>query len=200
MTDQTGNGSSPPARAGLSDAAAELAALTAGFAGPVLWPRLAAAELAEELEALRGWAEGLVERFGLDSHVVPACWWRHNHLVEAMAALRDHERGSYAPTAPPTAAVEFHRALRDVEVRLRDWVAELRCEAGHDSSHDRPRRLAAEGWADWLAAETQRRQADARRALESATRPRPGATGEVATPAPVAERPTSGPPEQEVAP
>jgi hypothetical protein len=200
MTEKTGNGSSPPARAGLSDAAAELAALTAGFAGPVLWPRLAAAELADELEALRDWAEALVERFGLDSHVVPACWWRHNHLVEALAALRDHERGSYAPTAPPTAAVEFHRALRDIEVRLRDWVAELRCEAGHDASHDRARRLGAEGWEDWLAAEAQRRHAQARRLLERAARPRAGATAKVATPAPGDERPTTGLPEQEVAP
>lgn len=49
--------------------------------------------------------------YDLDSHVVPACRYRHNHLVEALAALRDYERGCFAATAPPTAAVDWQPAL-----------------------------------------------------------------------------------------
>jgi hypothetical protein len=150
MANQEDEGLPRAARAILSGSdaqRAEKAAIEAGFDAPVLWPKLPAKDVADKLGELRAWVEALVVRFGLDSHVVPACWWRHNHLVEALAALRDHERGSYALVAPPTAAVEFHRALRDIEGRLRSWVGELRCEAGHDPSHDIPRRLSTEGWA-----------------------------------------------------
>ena len=158
------------------DAAAELVALTGALTRPVHWPEVPAERLAEEMEALRGWVERLVGRFSLDSHVVPACWWRHNHLVEALASLRDHERASYASASAATAPVEFHRALRDIEALLRTWVAELRCEAGHDATHDVARRLGAEGWDEWLAAETERRRA------EAAARPWPDASHGPAAP------------------
>ena len=120
------------------------------FAAPLYWPALPAERVRTEWEALAAWVGGLVLRFGYDSHVIPTCWWRHNCFVEALSALRDHERGSYAPTSPSTAAVEFHRALRDVEARLRAWAAELRCDGEHDHSHDRPAdcapRVSRSGW------------------------------------------------------
>jgi hypothetical protein len=81
--------------------------------------------------------------------------------ARALAALRDHERGCYAPTAPPTGAVEFHRALRDIEVRLKTWVADLRCDGRHDPSHDRDRYLPLDGFEDWVAADVQRRRQQA---------------------------------------
>ncbi len=101
-----------------------------------------------------------MERFDLDAHVVPACWWRHNHLVEALGALRDYERACYAPASPATAAVEFHRGLRDVQALLRSRVADLRCEGGHDPSHDKVRQLPTEGWELWLAREAGHRQGE----------------------------------------
>jgi hypothetical protein len=151
------------------DARAELDVLTGVVTQPMHWPAVPPDRLAEEFKALRAWVEHLVGRFSLDSHVVPACWWRHNHLVEALAALRDHERASYARISPATGPVEFHRAFRDIDALLRSWVAELRCEAGHDASHDSPRRVPAEGWDEWLSAETERRRA------EPAPGPGPGA-------------------------
>jgi hypothetical protein len=156
--------------------------------------------LAEEMTALRAWVEGLVGRFSLDSHVLPACWWRHNNLVEALAALRDHERASYASAAAATAPVEFHRALRDIEALLRSWMAELRCEAGHDASHDRARRLPADGWEQWLTSETERRRTEA--AAHPATEEgQTVAPAEKSPPSPLQVRgPVPGPAEKEVAP
>jgi hypothetical protein len=92
--------------------------------------------------------------------VLPSCWWRHPPFVEALAALKDHERGSYAPTAPATAAVEFHRAVRDIEARLRSWCCELRCEAAHDPSHDQLRTLPEVGFAEFVAELARRRKED----------------------------------------
>ena len=136
----------------------DLDELADAFSGPLYWPDLPAEAAADQWAALRAWVEDLVDRFALDSHLVPNCWWRHPQLVEVLAALRDHERGCYAPTAPPTAAVEFHRALRDIEARLRAWVAELRCEAGHHPTHDRRRLLPADGWDQWVAADVEPRR------------------------------------------
>ena len=150
-------------------ASAGVPGIGAGLAGPLHWPQLTAEHWAKEMRSLRAWVERLVRRFDLDAHVVPPCWWRHNHLVEALGALRDHERACYAPASPATAAVEFHRARRDIEALLRAWVAGLRCEGGHDPAHDKARRLAAEGWEDWLARESGRRQAETAPAASEAT-------------------------------
>lgn len=100
---------------------------------PTFWPDLTPAEARAEWAVLRAWVEHLVERFGhLDHHVIPRCWFRHNGHAEALAALRDAERVNYADTAPGTAGVEWHRAFRDIEARLRDWTGQLACGATHD--------------------------------------------------------------------
>jgi hypothetical protein len=137
---------------------ADFSDLGEGFRPPLRWGDVPAGEAAKEWERLRHWVHQLVFRFDLDSHVVPGCWWRHNHLVEALVALRDHERACYAPTAAASAAVEFHRALRDIQAVLRTWVADLRCDQAHDPSHDRPRKLPGDGWNDWVAADILRRR------------------------------------------
>ena len=82
---------------------------------------------------LRTWVERLMARFShLDHHVIPRCWFLHNGHVEALAALRDQERVNYGETAPGTAGVDWHRAFRDVEARLREWTAQLACGATHE--------------------------------------------------------------------
>ena len=99
---------------------------------PVHWPTMGSAESVDAWCDLRAWVEALVVRFPhLDSHVIPACWWRHNGYVEALQALRDHERVSFGTSAPGTGAVEWHRAFRDIEGRLREWTRELRCGREH---------------------------------------------------------------------
>jgi len=98
-------------------------------AGPVWWPRLIASDACQEWRELRVWVERLVDRFGLDVRAVPPCWYRHNGLVEALAALRDCERACYAPTASPAGGVEWLRALRDTERFCRDAAARTGCSA-----------------------------------------------------------------------
>jgi hypothetical protein len=68
------------------------------FFSPIHWPTLTAEEAELEWPALRDWVEQLFVRFPNCSRV-PACWWRHNDLVELFSALRDHERASFASGA-----------------------------------------------------------------------------------------------------
>jgi hypothetical protein len=128
--------------------------------GPLHWPKLPAGDAVEAWQELRRWVEQLLERFShLDHHVIPLCWWRHNGHVEALAALRDHERMCYSDSSPPTAAVEWHRAFRDVESRLREWTSTISCGAAHDP-RTRPDRVTdSEEWQAFVGAETKRRAA-----------------------------------------
>ena len=98
------------------------------LAGPTHLPSLTSRERQRFIaEQLTPWVEQLVTRFDLDIRVVPPCWARHNGMVEALSALRDHERACYSETAAPTAALDWFRALREIEARLIDQGAATRC-------------------------------------------------------------------------
>jgi hypothetical protein len=79
------------------------------------------------LAELRGWVQALVRRFAIEPRVLPPCWEQHNGMIEALLALRDHERACYADSASPTAAVDWLRALREIEIRLADLAAQTQC-------------------------------------------------------------------------
>jgi hypothetical protein len=127
--------------------------------GPVFWPAVSARDAVTEWESLRSWVDQLVGRFALDQRVVPSCWYRHNALVEALCALRDHQRACYSATAPPTAAVDWHRAFRDIEARMRGWASRTQCSANHHGDDQvRPSTAAASDWQQWLEADVARRK------------------------------------------
>jgi hypothetical protein len=117
------------------------------FAGPLHWPDIPAVDLAAEFGGLCTWVKKLIERFPhLDHTIIPSCWWRHNGHVEALQALRDHERVSYADSSPGTAGVEWHRALTLVEARLREWTAWCGCANGHREPIAQLPRIEASEW------------------------------------------------------
>ena len=126
--------------------------------GPLFWPGVLAADATTAWKELALWVDELLERFPhLDHHVIPMCWWRHNGHVEALAALRDHQRMCYDDSSPPTAAMEWHRAFRDIEARLREWTATLACGATHDH-RGRPTRATDESeWDKFVAADSEHR-------------------------------------------
>ncbi len=99
------------------------------LAGPVHWPSLSGEQAAHAFADLRGWVEQLVNRFVIEVRVIPPCWQQHNGMVEALSALRDHERACFADTASPTAAVDWFRALRDIEARLIELASKTQCSA-----------------------------------------------------------------------
>jgi hypothetical protein len=128
------------------------------------WPSIPTQKAEVEWQELRTWVEQLQRRFAhLDHHTIPPCWWQHNEHVEALAALRDHERVSYLPAAPATAPVEWMRALRDIEFLLHSWTAEYPCGASHQEPPARFRHGQFDGWDDHLASDVKRRAETAAR-------------------------------------
>ena len=121
------------------------------IAGPVFWTDLSPGEATQEWATLRAWVEQLIVRFShLDHHAIPRCWFLHNGHVEALAALRDQERINYGETAPGTAAVDWHRAFRDIEARLRDWTGQLACGATHEARSRQSRPIDPSEWAKFV--------------------------------------------------
>jgi hypothetical protein len=134
--------------------------------GPIWWPALTAEEAAAEWDPLRHWVARFCTRFP-HAMRIPACWWRHNDLVEGLSALRDFERACFSPTAPATAAVEWHRALRDMTSCMEMWAKRFNCfrERGHDL--DEPTQEPPRGWVEFVAADVQaRRQRDPQVSLD----------------------------------
>jgi hypothetical protein len=115
--------------------------------GATQWQDIASSDAITEWADLRSWVELLQARFShLNHHIIPRCWWRHNEHVEALVALRDHERSSFSDSAPATAALDWFRALRDVTALLRAWTAECSCGADH---REEPTRWPKSDPAEW---------------------------------------------------
>jgi hypothetical protein len=134
--------------------------------GPMHWPSLSADEAAREWPDLRSWVERLATRFPhLDHHVIPRCWFLHNGHVEVLAALRNQERVNYSETAPGTAGVDWHRAFRDVEARLREWTAQLACGATHEARDRQRQPTPLFEWDAFIDEDVERRR---RRAIDKA--------------------------------
>ena len=94
---------------------------------PLHLPSLTDDERDAAMTDLTVWVDEFIDRFAVEVRTIPPCWPRHNGMVEALAALRDHERGSYADDAPPGAAVDFLRAWREVEATLTGMTALTQC-------------------------------------------------------------------------
>jgi hypothetical protein len=130
--------------------------------GPMYWPDLSPGEAGREWDLLRAWVDHLVLRFPhLDHHAIPRCWFRHNGHVEVLAALRDQERVNYSESATGTAAVEWHRAFRDIEARLREWTSQLACGAVHETSTRRIGSLDSAEWDQFVNDDVSSRDAQA---------------------------------------
>jgi hypothetical protein len=133
---------------------------------PIHWPSLTAEEAEHEWDELRHWVERLRARFPNLTRL-PDCWWQHNDLVEVLAALRDYERASFSPTAPATAAVEWQRALRDMEIRIEIWIKRFTCTVpGRGHTFPDPIDVTPDGWGEHVRRDVYRRRSH--RAQESA--------------------------------
>jgi hypothetical protein len=127
---------------------------------PIHWPSLLATESRAQWEDLRAWVEQFVDRFTIDTRTIPPCWYRHNAMVETLAALRDHERGSYGESTSKTAAVEWLRAVRDIESLLRELASRTGCTAAEHRPGARARWPVDEGdWAAYIADDEAQRTA-----------------------------------------
>lgn len=126
---------------------------------PVYWPTLTGEEAEQEWQALREWVERLLARFPHATRL-PPCWWRHNDIVELCSALRDHERACYAQVAPATAAVEWHRAFRDIESRAEMWIRRFTCTVPGRGHADTAGPDPDGGWDAFVAADVTARRPD----------------------------------------
>jgi hypothetical protein len=100
---------------------------------PLHWPTMSPDVAAREWPELLDWVEELRGRYeAFDEKILPPCWYQHPCYVGALQALRDFECVAYAKTAPGSAGVDWHRALRDIEALITRWSAgPVACVGGH---------------------------------------------------------------------
>jgi hypothetical protein len=130
------------------------------FAGPLYWPGVPATDIAEAFTALRNWVETLLGRYEhLDHRTIPPCWYLHPGHIEALQALRDHERGTFNDSSPAQAATNWQRELQFIEMRLREWTAYYGCDqTNHKTPPRRPRPVDEDEWSEMLEQEQVRRR------------------------------------------
>jgi len=167
MTGATTGGDGPahdsPVVAALTELSARLSADGGDFdefEGPVYWPTRDPEQAEFDWPSLAEWVHRLRARFPHMTARLPDCWYRHNDLVEALLALRDHERISYSSTAPASAAVEWHRAFRDMEARWDAWIKRFTCTVpgkGHSPAEADPPDSGM-GFAEFTEADLVRRR------------------------------------------
>ncbi|WP_298347579.1 hypothetical protein [Ferrimicrobium sp.] len=122
------------------------------LSAPTFWPAIRVGDRRSEWNSLRAWVEELVHRYPhLDHHVIPRCWYLHNGHVEALVALRDHERISFAQSSPATSPVQWQWAFAQIESRLREWTAHAGCLSTHRSTPAPPRAIDDDAWEHFLA-------------------------------------------------
>jgi hypothetical protein len=126
---------------------------------PTYWPIIPADDAGYVWADLRDWVDQLVDRFALDARTVPPCWFRHNRHVEALSALYDYERMSFHATEPPGGAVDFMRALRDIERLLTEWSGHTQCSINeHRPDPQRAWQTADDDWHTFVEDDIARRE------------------------------------------
>jgi len=104
---------------------------------PLHWPTITPLAAQREWPELRRWVDELRERYpGVDSYVVPACWYEHQSLVVTLQALKDPRARRLRDDLAGAAGTDWHRAFRDLAALLRQFTADLRC--GHGPEHVDP--------------------------------------------------------------
>jgi hypothetical protein len=141
---------------------------------PLHWPSAPPGVAAQEWPGLLEWVEGLRSRYeAFDEKVLPPCWYRHACYVGALQALCDFERIAYARSAPGSAGVDWHRALRDIEGLIARWSAgPVACVGGHKDAR-KPLHVDDKTFAEFLredlAARTARITEQVRKQAEECT-------------------------------
>ena len=126
---------------------------------PTFWPAIPVADRRSEWNSLRAWVQELVERYPhLDHHAIPNCWYLHNGHVEALVALRDHERISFARSSPATSPIQWQWAFAQIESRLREWTAHAGCLSRHRSMPTPSHCVNEEAWEQFLALDEESRR------------------------------------------
>jgi hypothetical protein len=106
---------------------AQLDALIRAARGPLNWLLVEQKDAPAAWHEMRDWVEWFRAEFSFDHRVVPPCWYLHPALVNLLSAVRDHWYAAYDPVGPPAGASDWHRALVQLEPRLREWAARTGC-------------------------------------------------------------------------
>jgi hypothetical protein len=117
-------------REDISDVDFELPATTLGSV--VDWRTLKDADAPTAWNALREWVEWFTVRYDIPESMVPACWFRHSHLVDELSALHAAHLAAFDVSDSGFGPIGWHGRLSEARPRLRR-VYYSQCSNGHRS-------------------------------------------------------------------
>jgi len=82
------------------------------------WRELADEDASERWEALREWVEWMTVRYNVPVSVIPACWWKHDRLVEELSALHTAHLAAFDPSDAGYGPIGWHERLAIAWPRL----------------------------------------------------------------------------------
>lgn len=80
--------------------------------------------------ALRAWVEWFIHRYRVPESTVPACWWKHGHLVEELSALHAAHTAAFDISDAGFGPIGWHERLSLALPRLTRAYAGG-CATGH---------------------------------------------------------------------
>ena len=96
----------------------------------VNWRRLTDADARAAWNDLRAWVEWFVLRYRVPESTVPACWWKHGHLVEELSALHISHTAAFDASDAGFGPIGWHERLSLAMPRLTRAYAGG-CSNGH---------------------------------------------------------------------
>lgn len=106
----------------------------AGMPWPVRWRDLDRDAAAHMWTWLIDWVGWLVDRYEI-AEEIPACWYRHDPLIEELTALAAGWHIAYDDNARNDEPLIWHERFARARDRLRDWDDFTRCRNGEHHPH-----------------------------------------------------------------
>ncbi|KAA9105524.1 hypothetical protein [Microbacterium rhizomatis] len=100
------------------------------------WQKLKDADAPAAWDSLREWVEWVTVRYDFSESVVPVCWWRHDELVEELAALHASHIAAFDPSDAGLGPIRWHEQLDVARARLRHAYYG-QCSNGHKAHQPR---------------------------------------------------------------
>jgi hypothetical protein len=115
------------------------------------WQTLADADAPAAWNALREWVEWFTVRYDIPVSTVPACWFRHSHLVDELSALYAAHLVAFDASDTGFGPIRWHERLSEARPRL-GLAYYSQCSDGHRSHAPRSWTNAVDerAWDEWI--------------------------------------------------
>jgi hypothetical protein len=113
------------------------------------WRTLTDTDARKAWDALRGWVNWFTARYRIPESTVPACWYKHGHLVEELSALHTAHTAAFDASDAGFGPIGWHERLSLALPRLTRAYAGGCSDAHQDRISRPPAPVDEQDWDAW---------------------------------------------------